>query len=73
VLHDPEAVAARAVRMVLEGVVVATDGTPVHLRPESVCIHGDSPGAVSMATAVRDALEASGVQVAPFAPSPPPG
>jgi UPF0271 protein len=69
VLHDPEAVAARAVRMVVEGVVVADDGTAVRVAPESVCVHGDSPGAVSMATAVHDALTAAGVRVAPFAPA----
>jgi UPF0271 protein len=69
VLHDPEEVAARAVRMVVEGVVVAEDGTGLRLAPESICVHGDSPGAVSMATAVHDALEAAGVRVAPFAPA----
>ncbi len=69
VLHDPEAVAARAVRMVVDGVVVAADGSSVRIEPESVCLHGDSPGAVSMATAVLDALQVAGVQVAPFAPA----
>jgi UPF0271 protein len=74
VLHEPAAVAARAVRLVLEGVVVAADGTTARVgAPESVCVHGDSPGAVSMATAVRDALEAAGVRVAPFAPDAAPG
>jgi UPF0271 protein len=71
VLHDPEAVAARAVRMVLEGIVAAADGSSVRVVADSVCVHGDSPGAVSMATAVRDALESSGVRVAPFAPARP--
>jgi UPF0271 protein len=69
VLHDPEAVAARAVRMVLEGVVVAQDGSVVRLSAGSVCVHGDSPGAVSMATAVRDSLEVAGVRVEPFSPA----
>lgn len=69
VLHDPEAVAARAVRMVVEGVAVAVDGSTVQLTAESVCVHGDSPGAVSMAAAVRAALEAAGVDLAPFAPA----
>jgi UPF0271 protein len=66
VLHDPEAVSARAVRMVLEGLVLAVDGTPVPLTVQSLCVHGDSPGAVSMAESVRGALEAAGVRLAPF-------
>jgi UPF0271 protein len=69
VLHDPDVVAARAVRMVLEGVVVADDGSQVRVTPGSMCVHGDTPGAVSIATAVRAGLEAAGVQVASFAPA----
>ncbi len=70
VLHDPVEVAARSVRMVTEGVVEAIDGTPVRLRPDSLCVHGDSPGAVAMAQAVREGLEAQGVQVEPFTGAP---
>jgi UPF0271 protein len=66
VLHDPEPVAARAVRLVVTGSVDASDGTPVTVHARSLCVHGDSPGAVSMATAVRAGLEAAGVTVAPF-------
>jgi UPF0271 protein len=66
VLHDPETVAARAVRLVATGRVDAADGTPVHVDAASLCVHGDSPGAVSMATAVRAGLEAAGVTLAPF-------
>ena len=72
VLQDPDAVAARAVRMVTDGVVDAIDGTAVHFRPASLCVHGDSPGAVGMAHAVRAALEQAGVDVGPFAPAPVP-
>jgi UPF0271 protein len=67
VLRDPEVVAARAVRMVLEGTVAAVDGTPVTVAVQSLCVHGDSPGAVSMAESVRAALEAAGVRLEPFA------
>ncbi|GGM83986.1 LamB/YcsF family protein [Dactylosporangium sucinum] len=63
---DVEAVAARAVRMAVDGVVEAVDGTVVAMPVESLCVHGDTPGAVAMATAVRDALVAAGVKVAPF-------
>lgn len=66
VLHDDDAVAARMVRLVTEGVVEAVDGSQVRLSADSVCTHGDSPGAVQMARATRAALEAAGVQIQPF-------
>jgi UPF0271 protein len=66
VLRDPEVVSARAVRMVLEGIVVAGDGTTIPLSVQSLCVHGDSPGAVSMAESVRAALEAAGVRLTAF-------
>jgi UPF0271 protein len=64
---DPRVAAERAVRLAVEGVVLAVDGTPVHLRPDSLCVHSDTRGAVALATAVRDALAAAGVTVRPFA------
>ena len=67
VLHDPDAVAARMLRLVREGVVEAVDGGDVPVRVASICTHGDSPGAVEMARAVRVALEADGVELAAFA------
>ncbi len=66
VLHDPDQVAERTVRMATRHEVVAADGSTVSVRPSSVCVHGDSVGAVAMATAVRHGLEAAGVRVAPF-------
>ncbi|HET8766081.1 MAG TPA: 5-oxoprolinase subunit PxpA [Pedococcus sp.] len=66
VLHDPQVVAARAVRMAVEGVVEAVDGSTVEVRAQSVCVHGDSPGAVSLATEVRRSLESAGMRLAPF-------
>jgi UPF0271 protein len=66
-VQDVAAVAERAVRMALEGVVVAVDGTPVRVPVESVCVHGDTPGAGELARAVRGALEAAGAVVGPFA------
>ena len=66
VLDDPDEVAARTVRLVVEGVVVAVDGSEVAVSAESVCIHGDTPGAVTMAHAVRSALDAAGVEIRPF-------
>lgn len=67
VLHDPSLVAARMVALATTGRVEAADGTPVEVAAESFCVHGDSPGAVAMARAVRAALEDAGVEIAPFA------
>jgi len=66
-ITDPEAVAARAVAMVTEGIVDTIEGHRLELAPRSVCVHGDTPGAVALATAVRGALERAGVTLAPFA------
>jgi UPF0271 protein len=67
VIDDVEAVCARAVRMALDGTVVAVDGTEVEVHPVSLCVHGDTPGAVGLARAVRAALGDAGVPIAPFA------
>ncbi|MBT1181735.1 LamB/YcsF family protein [Bifidobacterium sp. CP2] len=66
VIADPDAVAARVTRMVLEGTVEAVDGTTVPIHADSVCVHGDSPAAVALAKAVRGRLAAEGVAVRPF-------
>jgi len=67
VLHDVDAVVERAVRMATKGEVVAVDGTVVQVRPDSLCIHGDTPGAVEMAAGVRAGLVAAGVELESFA------
>ena len=67
VLSDPAEVARRVVQMVTEGHVEAVDGSRVPLEADSVCVHGDSPGAVQMAEQVREALGAAGVELAAFA------
>jgi UPF0271 protein len=69
VLHDPEAVAARMLRLAQDGVVQAIDGSLVRVHAESICVHGDSPGAVDMARRVRQVLEGAGVAVRPFVSS----
>jgi UPF0271 protein len=63
---DVAEVAGRVVRMATDGVVRAIDGSEVAVTPDSVCVHGDSPGAVAMAVAVRAALAAAGVEIGPF-------
>ena len=67
VLHDPDLIAARMLRLATEGVLEAEDGSILRLEADSICVHGDSPGAVAIAARVRDALVAGGVTIAPFA------
>ena len=67
VLHDPEAVAARVLRLVQTGQVEAIDGSLVHVDAQSICFHGDSQGSIGMARAARDLLESEGVTIAAFA------
>jgi UPF0271 protein len=62
VLHEPEAVVAQAARMATTHEVVAVDGTVVPCDVASICVHGDTPGAVDLARRVRAALG----DVAPF-------
>jgi UPF0271 protein len=66
VLTDPAGIAARAVRMARDHEVVAVDGTVLSCDVESLCVHGDTPGAVDIARAVRDAVTAAGIPIAPF-------
>ena len=67
VLHDEAEVAERMVRLATDGVLRAVDGTDVRVEAESICLHGDTPGAVAMAAAVRAGLESAGVEIRPFA------
>ena len=62
-VRDPATAAARAVRMVREARVTSVDGADVALRPDTICIHGDAPGAPALARAVRTALEQAGIRV----------
>ncbi|WP_323718068.1 LamB/YcsF family protein [Paracoccus aminovorans] len=68
VLHDPDTVAARMLRLATEGEIEAADGSLLRLRADSICVHGDSPGAVAMAARIREVLVENGVTIAPFAP-----
>lgn len=63
---DPEEVAARAVRMATEHTVVAVDGSVIPCPVESICLHGDTPGAVASAMLVRAAVVDAGVPLTPF-------
>ncbi|WP_144206507.1 LamB/YcsF family protein [Mycobacterium tilburgii] len=66
ILYDLAAVAERVLTMVSDGRVTAIDGSPVDVRVESVCVHGDSPGAVQIAAAVADRLRAAGIDIRAF-------
>ncbi len=67
VLHDPEAIAERAVRLALKSEIVAIDGTVISTEAQSLCIHGDTAEAVEIARRVRSALETRGIVVrAPY-------
>ncbi len=63
VLHDPEEIAERARRMALGEPFTALDGGAVRVQADTLCLHGDHPGRVANARAVRAALEASGITV----------
>jgi UPF0271 protein len=67
VLTDPAVVAARAVAIATEQRVTAIDGSVVEMRVRSICIHGETPGAVALAQAVRAGLEVAGIGIHPFA------
>ena len=66
VLHDPAEIAERMRRLALEGVVTSVDGHDIALSAETICVHGDTPGAVAIARTVRAGLEESGLTIGSF-------
>jgi len=66
VLHDPELVARRMLRLVQDGTLEAIDGSQVRVDADSICVHGDSPSAVEMARELRRVLEQADVSLLPF-------
>jgi 5-oxoprolinase (ATP-hydrolysing) subunit A len=67
VIHDAETVVGRCVRLAKAGEIVAADGTVMRSEARSICLHGDTPGAVELAREVRAALESEGVTISPVA------
>jgi len=67
-LTDPDDVAARMARLATEGLVSCEDGTDIEVDAQSICTHGDSPGAVEMASAVAASLRGAGVTIEAFVP-----
>ena len=66
VFHDVNHVAERVVAMVKDKAVTAIDGAVVPINAQTICVHGDTPGAVAMIKAIRKALDAAGVEVKAF-------
>ena len=66
VVHDPETVVERSLKLATEGKVIAIDGTEIDFSADSICLHGDTAGAVELAGAVRGSLEAGGVAIIPM-------
>ena len=66
VLHDAGEIASRVVRMVQDGAVVSVTGKVIKMRTDTVCIHGDTPGAADIAHGIRKALKDARIEVAPF-------
>jgi len=71
VLHDKNQIAQRVLHMVREQSIVTASGKTIPTPVESICVHGDTPGAVEIAKAVRAMLEQNSVTVSPFASMPP--
>jgi UPF0271 protein len=63
VLHDPAEAAEQAVRIACDGEAIAADGSRVAVDAQTICLHGDTPGAAEIARAVRERLEAAGVAI----------
>ncbi|MFF7794913.1 5-oxoprolinase subunit PxpA [Streptomyces sp. NPDC007991] len=67
VVTDPDTVVERSLGLARSGEVVSHSGTRIEVRARSLCLHGDTPGAVELARRVRELLESSGVRVEAFA------
>jgi len=68
-IHDPVEAAARAVQMVTQGSINAYEGDLIHLKVDTLCIHGDNPAAPQIALAVVEALRATNVEMKPMSES----
>ena len=62
-IHNVDEVTERSLRLAKEGKVTASDGSDIDFSADTICLHGDTPGAVQMAASVRAEFEASGIEV----------
>jgi UPF0271 protein len=65
-IDDPAQAASRLIGYLSSGLMPTVDGVPIPLDAHSICVHGDSPGALAMAVHVRRELQKAGIEVAPF-------
>lgn len=70
VITNPTEALSRLKRLLRDREIVAVDGTPIDVKADSICIHGDTPGAVILARRLRASIDADRVKIAPFAPPP---
>ncbi len=66
VIHDPEKAAKQALNTVRQGYVVAHNGTRVKVKPQTLCVHGDTPSAVAILQKIRDELKTTSISVKPM-------
>jgi len=66
VIEDVGAVARRSVKMVTQGKVTAITGEEIALSADTLCLHGDTPNSIHLASSIRSALESEGVQIVPL-------
>ncbi len=66
VIHDIEAVIARSLKIVIEEKVTAINGAEISIRADTICLHGDTPGAAALAQRLRQGMEAAGIKIAPM-------
>ncbi|NDJ57652.1 LamB/YcsF family protein [Enterobacteriaceae bacterium 4M9] len=66
VLHDPQQVAERMLQLITEGGLASIEGTFTRINADSICVHGDSPGAIEMARQLRALLEQNGIAIRSF-------
>jgi 5-oxoprolinase (ATP-hydrolysing) subunit A len=67
VIHDAEIAAGRVIRMIGDRAIISQSGKKLPTRIDSVCVHGDTAGAVAMARRLRERLEGGGIKLAPMA------
>jgi UPF0271 protein len=67
VIHDQQTAAARVLKLVKEGKVIAKDGTPISLAADTICVHGDNPAAIRLIEEVKKGLSNAGVAIASMA------
>jgi len=66
VIHDPEEAARQALTMVRDGYVIAHEGTKVRVKPDTICVHGDTPSAIAILQKIREELQKASIEVKPM-------